>query len=298
MVGPEIALNGMTMMLTALIYLVIQIPAYQSTGFQAEDAVVDMSVVAKEERLYAYIGFVLCCLAFIGYLVWNVQRVSTIALDVVGKVQIEGIQKKRVTLSAVMGTPAFRKMAKRLSVSSDNNRNHNRSDYGTLEVDTRDVVSKEDREHLEQVIKPFFKKYDLNKDGKMDKHEVYFFFNDLNESVSKDRVDSWFDETDLDQSGFIEFSELVDSTLRLLQGKGNQTTSPFGANFHKSFGGETEEETQEEEEDDREDGREDDEEEEDEMPEDLIGLSVEDQQYKIKCRAMMKMCCGKEGMNI
>lgn len=281
-VGPEISINGITMVLTSLIYLIIQIPAYKTTGFQQEDALVDNKALSKQEHFYAIIGLVLCIFTFFGYLVWNVRRTSQIAADIVEGKQIEGIRNKEISLSAIMGKE-FRRMVRIRQNSSESN-------YGSVPVLQ---VTKEDHDHLEQILRPFFKKYDTNHDNKMDKNEIFYFFQDLNEDISKENLDTWFEDADLDNSGYIEFHELVNSTLKFLRGEIGNGTSAFG-NKIQSLNSPVEEQqiNYEMKKTDNEEDQEEEEEEEEDIPDDLIGLSMEEQQYKIKVRAFTKMAIG------
>lgn len=271
-VGSEIKTNGMMMMLTALIYLVIQIPALKSTGTVEKDLHANMTDVAHEEQYYAYFGFALCTAAFLGYLVWNVVRASSITHDALEGKQIQFIRDGEISLSGLL--------------CQEFDRIHSNNNYGAI-VDE----DKEDYVRVERLLKPFFKKYDANSDNRMDSYEMRLFFNDLNEDVSQREIDRWFTEADSDKSGFIEFRELVEATIKFLREKNHHPASPFSGAMQKarmeSFAVTGESKSSESIEND-----DDEEEEEDEIPDDLAGLSVEEQQVRIKRRAFSMMAIG------
>ena len=267
-VGPEIKTNGITMVVTAFIYLVIQVPAFQNTGTKSRDMVADVHDVATEERIYAYIGLALCGIAFVAYLVWNVRRSSTISNDSLEEKRINAIRNGDISLSGIM------------CQEFDRIHSSNGSSYGAVDGD-----SQEDFNRLESILRPFFKKYDVNHDNRMDKFEMRLFYKDLNEDVSAEDIDRWFALVDSDSSGFVEFRELVEATLKLLREKNHPPSSPFGGALRKarlqSFDSEL-----------MDAGCSDDEEEEEDIPDDLAGLSVEEQQRKIKIRAFYMMGIG------
>lgn len=121
----------------------------------------------------------------------------------------------------------------------------------------------------------------------MDRNEMCLFFQDLNECVSEDEIDKWFQEADSDKSGFIEFSELVEATVHYLRQHSHTPTSPFGIptdskmNF-KSVSSVSSNIS----------GGTDDDEEEEEFPDDLANLSAEEQQRRIKIRSLWMMSLG------
>lgn len=266
-VGPEISTIGKMMMATSLIYLIIQIPAFKNYGTKKKDANTDILQVAAGERSFAYVGFFLCLFAFISYLVWNVRRSSKINDDALEERRIQAIRNGDISLSGLM-CEEFKRIHRRAS---------NGTAYGTV-IDE----SREDYERLEAILRPFFKKYDQDKDNRMDAAEMRLFFKDLNEDITSEEIEHWFREADSDKSGFIEFRELVEATIRFLREKNHHPTSPFGKAILygsiTSFGdGDSEEEGDEE---------------EDDIPDDLSGLSVEEQQRKIKLRSLWMMSLG------
>lgn len=271
-VGPEISTNGKMMMLTSLIYLVIQLPALKRTGTTALDAVADTKQVTLDERVFAYIGFGLCLVSFLGYLGWNVQRSSQIKEDTVEEHRIKAIRTGEMSLSGIMCDEFIRMQGK-----ADGS-------YGAIVNVTDDDLTR-----LEHVLKPFFKKYDANRDNRMDRHEIRMFFSDLNEKISNVDLDRWFVEADQDQSGYIEFSELVHAVAKFLTQKSHMVTSPFNETVEKAkqrgFSVDNTPQAESYELDD-------DDEEEEDIPHDLTHLSFEEQQRRIKIRSLYMMSIG------
>jgi len=264
-VGAEISTNAKVMVVTALIYVVIQISAFGMTGTDEKDAQADMHEVALSERLYAFICFGLCSLTFLGYLVWNVVRNSTITDDATEEMRVQAIRHGDISLSGLMSTE-FHRINARAATEG----------YGSLDHEEL----KEDHDQLGKILKPFFKQYDTNNDHKMSPSEMKSLFKDLNESVSQDEIDSFFEEADKDESGYIDFQELVEAVVRYLRKGHEHPTNPLGLSSVPRVSLPSDENNEE------------DEEEEEEIPDDLAGLSAEEQQRKIKIRAMWMMSLG------
>jgi calcium-dependent protein kinase len=67
-------------------------------------------------------------------------------------------------------------------------------------------LTKSEKENLDKI----FKALDKNGDGKLSKEEIYEGYDTFfGKSMDKEGVDKMFDSVDLDQSGFIDYSEFV-----------------------------------------------------------------------------------------
>ncbi|TYZ62991.1 hypothetical protein PybrP1_007663 [[Pythium] brassicae (nom. inval.)] len=209
----EIPSNAKTMIITSLIYLILQIPALQFTGTAARDSQIDHAKVAASQKPFAFVAFVVCM----------------------------AIRNGEISLSGVLAE----EVAKIKKASPD--------------VNTA-LTSRGHIKHVQDIIRPFFHVYDQNRDRRMDADELQVFFRDLGEVVSREEAEKWIVEADKNKSGFIEFDELVEATLKYLIANA---------------------------------GAADEEEEEDEVvPEDLAHLSIAEQQRRIKIRAAYMMCIG------
>jgi Ca2+/Na+ antiporter len=125
-----------------------------------------------------------------------------------------------------------------------------------------------DVEHLKEVLKPFFKRYDADSSGSVSETEFMVLLADLGVLASFDEKRAIFKKADLDKSGTIDMAEFVKCTLKLVLSDWTK--------------GEVEKKSNKDEEP----------EEEDDMPDDLVLLTPAEQQTKIKKRAGMKLLIG------
>merc|ERR1719506_859899 len=91
---------------------------------------------------------------------------------------------------------------------------------GTLEAD-QPLLEISDthplRRALSNVLIRFFAYYDVNRDHKIDLDELRCIMNDLHEEANQEEIQSLFNKSDVDHSGFIEYSEFVTLMLDFLQ---------------------------------------------------------------------------------
>lgn len=262
----EIKSNAKTMIATSLIYLILQVPALRYTGTTQKDASADHETVANSEHPYALVAFIACTLAFIGYLYWNGKRSSKVADDVIEEVRIAAIRNGEISLSGVL--------AEELAYLKKHAPN------SSTAINPRAI-----QKRVEQLIKPFFHIYDKNGDKRMDVDELQLFCKDMGELITREDVDRWFAEFDTDKSGYIDFNELSEATLKYLVAKyeaeeegrtlelKNVYVQPTKIDLSATPG-------------------DDEEEEDEEIPEDLAHLSIQEQQRKIKIRAAYQMFIG------
>ncbi|KAK7232905.1 calcium:sodium antiporter [Aureococcus anophagefferens] len=143
-------------------------------------------------------------------------------------------------------------------------------------------------EMLENVLRPFFSKYDTDNNGTLELSELSRVFEDLNEPKSSDELDVLFKKYDRDGSGSISFDEFCVGMREYVLSKPASYSIRAEAAAVKSKRAELA--TSLEERKDEEDLEEDDEEEEipDEFAEDKF-KSVEEQQRCIQ-NAALKLC--------
>mmetsp|Transcript_40723 Transcript_40723/g.88706 ORF Transcript_40723/g.88706 Transcript_40723/m.88706 type:complete len:537 (-) Transcript_40723:197-1807(-) len=127
---------------------------------------------------------------------------------------------------------------------------------------------------LTKVLRPFFDSYDVNGDKTIDCNEFRALMKDLGEPVTDTGVKALFNQADRDHSGSVEFEEFRDLILTYME-KLTHFQCLDDDDMEEPEGDDDEEE-----------------EEELEVPEDLMYLSPEAQQVRIKLRAFYKMGIG------
>ncbi|TMW55919.1 hypothetical protein Poli38472_008567 [Pythium oligandrum] len=263
----EIRSNARTMIVTSLIYLILQIPAFQYTGTHARDAVADHEAVAKAERPFAFVAFVVSMAAFFIYLYWNVKRSSKVAEDVIDEIRVQAIRNGEISLSGVLSAELVQ--MKRAKPDS------------STALNPRALF-----ENVADIIRPFFHAYDKNRDNRIDADELQFFFKDMGETITREEALHWMKEADKDNSGFVEFNELVEAAAKYLVAKYETEQEGRVVEMKQihvevphtdlSFANNDDDEAEEDE----------------EIPEDLAHLSISEQQRKIKLRAAYLMFVG------
>jgi len=188
--GRAIADNAKIMLLTTLIFLIIQIPALQLDRQLGPDGQVlntdeDTLLQANTEHMYAGAGCIASLLAFCGYLVFCFrQSQEDLVLDQV----INGIANKTISLGAAL----------------------------RFAYDTTDGVEKDGplqgpgKKRLAKILRPFFAKYDDDGSGKLNKHEFGALLKDLDEHMSGDEGDNLYKSTDTNHDGEVEFEEFLE----------------------------------------------------------------------------------------
>mmetsp|Transcript_104564 Transcript_104564/g.300612 ORF Transcript_104564/g.300612 Transcript_104564/m.300612 type:complete len:647 (-) Transcript_104564:73-2013(-) len=188
--GPSIKTSAKIMLGTTLLYLVMQIPA-SLLEFRGDDT----KEQARGEHTAALVGLVCCVLAFCGYLVYCYFDANE---DKQLAAVVEGIEKKQISIAAAL------QFIQKTSGSQ------------------HELLSK-DRGRLKKVCKPFFKRYDFDKDATLTKDELKPLLHDLgywpdsnnmgkimgatNGGYAASRLNASMDK---DGDGKINFDEFVD----------------------------------------------------------------------------------------
>jgi Ca2+/Na+ antiporter len=264
-VDKAVSLNAKLMLLTALIYLIIQVPATF-----AEKAGLDTLAQSNAENFWASIGLVVCIACFCGYLVimyLGAKSDPNVQTQAAEKM-IAAIKKKKITIRAVMAD--FKQKATATG--------------GALNEKLLDTIPKDQLSWMKRILWPFFTAYDVNQDHKIDMEEFKLLIKDLGESTagSGDSIQKAFRLADADSSGKIEFEEFVKAIMSwALDPK--RDIADDGSNLKRNTVAAYMEEG-----DDDEDG----EGEEEDVPEDLADLSPEEQQRRILMRSFWQMGMG------
>jgi len=249
--------NSILMILTTLIYLVIQIPSLSldthpttsdaaSLLSTAEVTVAQTHAQADAENQWALIGGIVSLVAFVGYLyLCFLDSKEDKVLDSV----IEGIKNKTINLGGAL-------------------------EFLSKSTDKKQLL--QDNAALKTVLKPFFAKYDGDSTGDMEKGEFQKMMMDLDSDLKGDEVDAMWKSFETSGDGKIVFKEFCAGFGTYLSKEENMLKLQAGKTSRKIPNYEDEQE---------EDG-------EEEIPEDLADLSYEDQQRAIKLRAAWMMALG------
>jgi hypothetical protein len=207
------------MVLTTLLYLIIQIPA---SSYEAEfPKTKDGSGTKKQgdaEANIAAAGFVACCVAFFGYLFLCYKEANT---DLQMEKIIEGIMNKTVSLGAALN---FVK------------------DRGEAGGSRAFLLDKETAASLKYILRPFFRRYDDNNDKTLDQHEFRFLMRDLGEGLSEQDSATLFMKYDNNKSGDISFDEFTQCVVDTLSAPHKMAKFSKAPNFNNDDDDEEEEE--------------------------------------------------------
>jgi len=224
---------------TTLLYLIIQIPATMQEGDTS-----DTSEQANNENFYALVGLIACSASFVGYL-WK----SVLAAN--GDKELEAI------IDAIKGGKISITAALQFAKESSKKDLH---------------ASDASEARLKKIIRPFFAQFDKDKSGNLDITEFHQLLLELGEKVQPQKVLTMFKEYDADNSGTLQFGEIIDFLSKYLL---EVLQDPPPASLDDKYCPAYEED-----------------EEEEEMPEDLADLSPEEQLRRVLFRSIWMMGLG------
>jgi len=236
--------NALIMLGTTFLYLVIQLPASleEAMGLSTKEQ-------AAGENKAAFIGLICCIVAFLGYLVYCFMDSKE---DKVLAEIIKGIERKQISIAAALQFVLH---------SSDK----------TSSGDKSSPLVGKDTSRLKQICKPFFKRYDFDKDGKLSPAELRPLLHDLGYYPQMTTLQELLKEQDADGDGKVDFGEFCKYLYDFMLDEKKMARAPNFSNPNLMPGSK---------------GGEDGEEEEEEMPEDLQHLSPRMQ----LCRVIMRSC--------
>jgi len=181
--GPAIAKNAKVMLLTTLLFLIIQIPAFNvDTNHNTPE---ESIAQGQQESQPAVFGMIACLLAFIGYLIiCYMDSQEDLVLDQV----INGIANKTISLGAAL-----------------------RFAFDTTEgVDAKAPLQGPGKKRLGKILRPFFAKYDDDGSGALNEHEFSSLLKDLDEHLSGDEGTNLYKSTDTNHDGQVGFDEFLE----------------------------------------------------------------------------------------
>ena len=289
-VTPEgtIRTNAGLMLGTALIYLIIQGPAFPFARESGDDPTVHDEVVDSEHD-YALVGLITSSVCFCGY-IWLMTRQSSGSGStqeyVVTQTAVKAIDSTLpVTLAGIIA-PIIDSSVQSAATASD----------GLAHL-SGELLDNPGKAKLAAMLKPFFRRYDANGDGHMSALELLKLLTDIGEEVTPDGAEQWMRTLDPNQSGSIEMDEFTDAMLTYIKQKarsqlaggasvnaaaagGAPAISVLPAEFGAMPAAQAQAAAEDGEGEDDED---------DEMPEEFAHLSPDEQQRMIKRKAFGMM---------
>ena len=212
---PSIKSNAAIMVVTSLIYLVIQGPGFK---YATDSDPSDIPQVASDEHDFALAGLVLACIAFIGYIVLMMKQQEHGHGNhefLINAASIKAIEDSTNTISlAGVIAPIIAASASKAS------------DEGGLAYFSGALLDSPGKMRLENLLKPFFKKFDTNGDGQISAWELKELLSQLGEDVSGDEAALWMRRLDPDQSGSIATEQFTDAMLNYISEKARKQAFP------------------------------------------------------------------------
>lgn len=191
--GAEVVGAAKVMILTTLLYFIIQIPAtLQENGGGSTQSQADA------ENFYAGVTMVAAMLAFCGYLVYCfIDANEDKQLEAI----IRGISEGSISLEGAM--TFFRTQVKP----------HRTTNQRTI------TLPKEDMAKFKKILKPFFNKYDDDRSGQLEFAEFKRTLADFHQKISEKSIYEKFTTFDFDHSGTIGFDEFAECVLYVISDK-------------------------------------------------------------------------------
>jgi len=247
--GTDIYNNVYAMLLTSALYLVIQLPASVCEYLNFSDKVSQ----ANTERIPALVGMVLCMVAFFGYLFLCTQKHSTEYKELDACIRL--MRKKQMRVEAVVYHQALR------ANSADGNQ----------------PLLPEARARITTIFKPFFKKYDVNKDGSLQFPEVQSMLTEMGSAEPAARARQAFNDMGVGHEEGMRIDVFVDFIVHYVRDLADHDTKVICKTLEKIAPS---------------NGEEEDEEEEEEVPEDLVNADPSVQMRNVIIRSCWMMSLG------
>ena len=259
---------------TAVIYLLLQVPGL----FFYYDTVEEQ---AKGENGWAGLGFVACTISFCLYLYYQYTQKDHQEGDLGLGLRREEYLKAAILDNKIDLLGVLYEEFQYIQTSSKKSQEKTEKSPLTSSSSSSSSIPNESIERLEKLLKPFFKKYDNDNNGTLDKTEFKAVFDDIGEKVSKNELKKIFRSMDTTGKGVIFYSNFVKGMIDYVVNRPTLIAERI-TSIPKVY---VDNATDEEEGDANDD-------EEDEIPEDLVSLSPDEQQRRIRQRSFFMMGVG------
>lgn len=251
-VGPSIAYSARIMLLTLISFLVIQVPAFAEKCGKTDD-----ESKCNSPKYAALVGAILAALLFAFYL-WDQARLAhtdDVKQDLIDELRKQAVMSKLLSLRGIFGA--------------------------TISDTEGNIVVEASNKRFQNFLKPFFKRYDQDCSGEIDRSEFTLLVSELGEAPDKDTLNEMMKKFDTNNDGTISFDEFCVAMVSIVNDTSSSTREDRELKKELSVATKTREEAEENEEE--EDG---------EMPEDLASLSPQEQQRKLLIRSFSTMGIG------
>ena len=260
--GGAIKYSSKVMLITTIPFFIIQVPAL--VGACAKKADINE---CHSPKIAGLIGGIFATVLFFYYL-WDQARIADVdevKEDKIDQLRANAVKKGFVSLRGLFPDKVMDNQGL-VHISADNKR-------------------------FQAFLKPFFRKYDSDNSGAIEKEEFSFLIQDLGEKMGKEETVELMKYMDKDNSGAIEFNEFCIAMAEMLKEKDAEAPRRVRSEDESASRQDTIQAVKKEE-SEVVDEEEEDEEEEPEVPEDLANLSPKQQQRKILMRSFWQMGLG------
>ena len=193
------------MAVTSIPYLVIEVGALiaeaENGGILNQQNLDDVTLESEgsPERVYAIVGTLMTIGFFLAYLKYQNDRTSSPS---VASKQVRAVQN---TVSGGQGLVAAVRPLLEAMEKQEQEMSQTGASQSLIQAE-----SKRSMTMLQNVLRPFFSKYDVDGSGTLETSELGRVFMDLNEPKSAHELEALFKNFDTDQSGEISFVEFCD----------------------------------------------------------------------------------------
>jgi Ca2+/Na+ antiporter len=188
--GSAIKYSSKVMVVTLISFLIIQVPAWVGNCALEKDATPETCLTPK---LSGLIGALFATALFLFYL-WDQARIADI--DDVKEDKIDELRKEAVK----KGLVSMRGLFPEKVMDRD----------GKVEISA-------DSKRFQAFLKPFFRKFDADNSGEIEKSEFSALVDSLGEKLSREESETLMKYMDKDGSGSISFKEFCDAMAELMR---------------------------------------------------------------------------------
>ena len=256
-IATSVNIGAVLMIVSSFSYLLIEIPALIDMRANDDDSTAVVHEIGLEENGWAGFAAIVCTVFFIAYLWYMyIQADSDVAVTSQLEVIREAFKNGHISLVGVVCS------------TLEMNRNEKGGEKTPLNAGS---VDPKKMDALRVLLKPFFNKYDTDRSGLLEKEELRGVLRDLGENPNKKEMDTLFKRIDVDGSGGINYDEFVKGMMAYaLDIRPNSASAVSRDKFLATQKNSVESAEADEDE---------------EMPEDLVNLSPEEQQWSLKKRS-------------